>query len=417
MNQTKKRLSIINYAISITDIETIQLQVSKLRMLQTDEKIQEIIAVIQGENYAQAQRLIAQYIETPSGNILQRTSQTMKTTISKEDQSVIDEFDLFITSHANEKVEKIDINSFFDDTPAVKAKHAESIDFDTLLNIDADHVLPGNIELDITHTSKDTFFEGQEEKDTHTFDTGVIPKDTFFETQEEILQEEMLKEDTLQEEMPPVHEIEKEETAQKLPEKETETIVKNDIFTKNNLLKELKPKTKVQNTTHSSLHKAMPYVEQKISSMQKQYPATERTNEHFDSVENLLKKISQEGYSEKEIEETLDYIKELTEKNKYAEAAQLLIICAATESQFSQFMLARELYKGILLTQNIPESFAHMSSLAVEDYPEALCDLAQFYENGIGTGRDIKKAKQLYKEAMEAGIARAEKHYTRLKRK
>lgn len=416
MNQTKKRLSIINYAISITDIETIQLQVSKLRMLQTDEKVQEIIAAIQRENYAQAQRLIAQYIETPSGNILQRTSQTMNTAISKEDQSVIDEFDLFITSHANEKVEKIDINNFLDDTPSVKAKHAEAIDFDTLLNIDAAHVLADNIELDITHTPKDTFFEGQEEKDTHTFDTGVIPKDTFFETQEEILQE-----DTLQEEMPPVHEpvqeIEKEETAQKLPAKETETIATNDIFTKNNLLKELKPKTKVQNTTHSSLHKAMPYVEQKISSMKKQYPVTERTNEHFDSVENLLKKISQEGYSEKEIEETLDYIKELTEKNKYAEAAQLLIICAATESQFSQFMLARELYKGILLTKNIPESFAHMSSLAVEDYPEALCDLAQFYENGIGTGRDIKKAKQLYKEAMEAGIARAEKHYNRLKRK
>ncbi len=63
MNQTKKRLSIINFAISITDIETIQLQVLKLGMLKTDEKIQEIITAIQTENYAQAQRLIAVYIE------------------------------------------------------------------------------------------------------------------------------------------------------------------------------------------------------------------------------------------------------------------------------------------------------------------------------------------------------------------
>ena len=57
-----------------------------------------------------------------------------------------------------------------------------------------------------------------------------------------------------------------------------------------------------------------------------------------------------------------------------------------------------------------------MQSLALEDYPEALCDLAQFYEHGIGTGKDKKKAEQLYKEATEFGIKRAEKHYTRLKK-
>ncbi len=57
-----------------------------------------------------------------------------------------------------------------------------------------------------------------------------------------------------------------------------------------------------------------------------------------------------------------------------------------------------------------------MNSLVIEDYPEALCDLGQFYENGIGTGKDKKKAEQLYIEAMESGILRAEKHYDRLKK-
>ncbi|WP_309498722.1 hypothetical protein [Sulfurovum sp.] len=416
MNQTKKRLSIINYAISITDIETIQLQVSKLRMLKTDEKIQEIIAIIEEENYAQAQRLIALYIEMPIENILQRTSQTESTARNKEDQAIIDEFDLFIIPSANKKVKNVDINNFFTDTPVMKVKHAESIDFDALLNMNADNVLADNIEIDITYTSKDAFFEVDEEKDAHTPDTGDISKDAFFETQEDTAKEEILSEEMAKEEVPLAEETEKEEEAQKQPTKETEIIVTNDIFSQNDLFKELKPKLKVQNQIINSLYKAIPYIEQKISSMKKQYPATVQTDEHFDSVENLLKKISQEGYSEKEIEETLNYIKELSEKNKYAEAAQLLLICAATESQFSQFMLARELFKGILLTKNTPESFAHMSSLAVEDYPEALCDLAQFYEYGIGTAKDIKKAEQLYKEATEAGITRAEKHYARLKK-
>ena len=58
MNQTKKRLSIINLAISITDLETIQLQILKLRLLMTDDKIQEIITALQDENYAHAQSLI-----------------------------------------------------------------------------------------------------------------------------------------------------------------------------------------------------------------------------------------------------------------------------------------------------------------------------------------------------------------------
>ena len=97
MNQTKKRLSIINHAISITDVETIQLQVLKLAPLKTDQKIQEIVTAIQAENYAKAQGLINAYIEAPTENIIQRTSQEDKNMINQEDQAIIDEFDLFIT--------------------------------------------------------------------------------------------------------------------------------------------------------------------------------------------------------------------------------------------------------------------------------------------------------------------------------
>jgi hypothetical protein len=402
MNQTKKRLSIINHAISITDVETIQLQVLKLALLQSDMKIQEIVTAIQAENYAQAQRLINQYIETPTENILQRTSQKVQAAKAEEDQAIIDEFDLFITSNTVETPQEIDINDFLlDELPVrkkVETKKVDQSDFDALLNIDFDNVLTDNIEMDVAQTSKDTFFDSPKEKNKQAIDTSQIPKDTFFDTQETI------KEESIAQETP------KEETIVE----EKETFIQTEVPSKEEPLKELKPAVKSEEETRSINYKAIPYIAQKLLSMKKQYPPVDGTYGKFESVENLLKKISQEGYNEVEIEETLTYIQKLTEESKEIEAAHLLLVCAATESKFAQFMLARELYKGTLLTKDIPEAFTQMHSLALEDYPEALCDLAQFYEHGIGTGKDNKKAEEFYKEAMDFGIKRAEKHYKRL---
>ncbi|UPT78097.1 hypothetical protein MN086_02880 [Sulfurovum sp. XGS-02] len=399
MNQTQKRLSIINHAISITDVETIQLQILKLGLLKTDVKIQEIITAIQAENYAKAQGLINQYIETPTEDILQRTSQQAQAAMAAEEQSIIDEFDLFVISNRNEKPQEIDMNDFIlDELPEATKEETETeiggetktVDhnaFDALLNIEADHVLNDDIALDLKQSSTDTFFEAQEE-------TSHTDRDTFFDTEES-------------EEGPVVEEP---------VTQETETFIDKEMPSKEELLKELKPAIKSEEGTSSQPYKAIPYIAQKLNSMKKQYPLKEKTYEKFDSVENLLRKISQEEYTEEEIEETLDYIKKLSEEGKETEAAQLLLVCAASESKFAQFMLARELFKGVLLTKDIPEAFAKMYSLALEDYPEALCDIAQFYEHGIETDQDKKKAEQFYKEAMEFGIKRAEKHYHRLKK-
>ncbi|MCW8822217.1 MAG: hypothetical protein OQK45_08295 [Sulfurovum sp.] len=400
MNQTKKRLSIINHAISITDVETIQLQVLKLGLLKTDEKIQEIITMIQAENYGQAQGLINRYIEAPTENILQRTSQKAQTIMAAEDQAIIDEFDLFITSDSQQKLQEININDFFIDELPVKSKETNSVDFEALLNIDVDNVLTDNIKLEVAHPSQDTFFEYSKAGDKQSIDTSNIPKDTFFDTEETVKIETVKKEITNEEEPPT------EET----------TILENDSFIKNDPFKELKPSLNMQEKIHPSQYKAIPYIAQKLISMKKQYPPIEKTYEKFDSVENLLRKISQEGYTEEEIEETLDTIKNLSEETNASEAVQLLLVCAATESKFAHFMLARELYRGVLLTQNIPEAFTKMYSLAMEDYPESLCDLAQFYEHGIGIKKDKKKAEQFYKEAMDLGIKRAKNHYIRLKK-
>lgn len=399
MNQTKKRLSIIKLAISITDIETIQLQILKLTPIKTDTKIQEILKLLQVKNYAQAQGLITTYIETAPDEILQRTSQHTEPVISEDDQAIIDEFNLFITptNDTTQEIVQIDMNDYNGIEPKItKEKHG--IDFDALLNIDAADVLPDNIDIDLSYASdpkqeKDNFFEENQEKNMESLlEEDNMPKDTFFEkTKRE-----------------PIATVDNKSSIPKevLEVTKDDDLEEKDIFntpTTEELVTQIK-------------YVAMPHILEKLIDMKKRYPLIQTTHETFETVESLLHKIATDGYKEEEIEEMISYIQKLIEKAKYTEAAQLLLVCGATESKFAQFMLARELYRGSVLQKNIPEAFTLMNTLAINDYPEALCDLGQFYENGIGTTPDLMKAEGLYKEAVNLGIKRAKKHYTRLKK-
>jgi len=400
MNQTKKRLKIIKLAISITDLETIQLQILKLSALKTDAKIQEIIAGLQAENYAQTQALITTYIEMPMEEILQRTSQEARQVIQDEERAIIEEFDLFVTTPENKEEEKekvlFDFNTLTSED--VQKKEQETIDFDALLNIETDDILAGNIELDISHTPKDTFFDLPEQeaeniKESHV-NTAFIPKDTFFDI----------------EEPPVIREVQQEKVAY-----EEETTVPFEEH--NNETTQEEPSTIPSEENIPSQYRAIPYIDQKFKNMHTQYPPIQESDENFPSVNAWLLQISNDGYTNDEVEEMIKYITKLTEENSLAEAAQLLLISGATKSKFAQFMLARALYTGKILQKNLPESFTLINRLAMDDdYPEAICDLAQFYENGIGIDKDKKKAEALYKDAMDLGIKRAISHYERIKK-
>jgi len=456
MNQTKKRLSIINLAISITDIETIQLQILQLGPLRTDEKIQKIITMLKAENYAQAQGLIASYIETPTKEILQRTFQKEQEKRSTRDNNTIDEFNLFTEPEVDSEIKTFDFEDMLAFSNEVEKeipkeekttteektkKVQENIDFDSLLNIDKDDILPNNIDIDISHYPSKTFWDEPEELNMQTED---IAKDTFFDTEENVV--ENIEEEHTQEPFTKnIEEIFTEEYTQKetieAPDEETmeETIEesleelhsKEKIKEEENIetfeadirkdtkekVEELKPQEK-ENTLEkdSTQYKAIPYIDQKFKNMHVQYPPVEETMERFPSVDAWLIKISNEGYNEEEIEAMIKKIDSLSIENK-AEAAQLLLITAATESKYAQFRLARTLYKGEVLQKNLPESFTLINRLATnDDYPEAICDLAQFYEYGIGIDKDKKKAELLYEEAMNLGIKRAVDHYERIRK-
>ena len=442
MNQTKKRLSIINLAISITDIETIQLQILQLGPLRTDEKIQEIITALKAENYVQAQGLITDYIETPTKVILQRTFQKEQEKRKIQDNNTIDEFNLFTEPEDSSEIKNLD---FYDmvalsnDVEEKKPKEVEkNIDFDSLLNIDTDDILPNNIKLKTNNHASNTFWDAPEEINMHSDD---IPRDTFFDTEEKITKpieeklteelftnniaentEEIIEEELIQNEV-------MEETLEESIEEPLEVLysAKENQEEEENIetfgeetkkeLKELKPQKQNDETkTENTKYKAIPYIDQKFKNMHVQYPPAQETLEIFPSVTAWLEKISHEGYCEEDIEEMMKKIDSLGVAHK-EEAAQLVLITAATESKYAQFKLARALYKGEILQKNLPESFTLINRLAThDDYPEAICDLAQFYEYGIGIDKDKKKAELLYKEAMDLGIKRAVEHYKRIKK-
>lgn len=392
MNQTKKRLNIIKLAISITDIETIQLQVLKLAPLKGDSRIQEIIENLQAENYAKAQTLITEYIETPMEEIIQRTSQEMKKRQEEEEQATIEEFDLFVTTPQGERKEigEKDLLDFTTQSAEESTKNEQrNIDFNSLLSIDSDEILPNNIQMNIKQTPRDTFFDTSVSE--IPMDTETVPKDTFFD-----------------EAMEPSEHTEEDH------EEDTEPV---SDYTHETTNIENKPEEDTEPDNSASGYQAITYIEQKYRNMYTQYPPLEKGEEAFPSVNAWLLKISNDGYTEKEVEEVLSHITKLTQAKEYAEAAQLLLITGATQSKFAQFILARALYKGEILQKNIPESFTLIYRLAMDDnFPEAVCDLAQFYEHGIGIDKDKQKALVLYKEAMELGIGRAMKHFDRLQK-
>jgi len=409
MNQTKKRLSIINLAISITDIETIQLQILQLGPLRTDEKIQEILTTLKAENYAQAQGLITTYIETPMNEILQRTIQEEQEKIKIQDNNTIDEFNLFTLEGEdkdNSEIKTFDLEDMLalsnDGVEEEPKKVHQNINFDSLLNVDKDDILPNNIELDIKLSSSNTFWD---EPEATTIHTDEIEKDTFFDTQENITKvtEYISIEETKEELLKEVYqEAEHIETFEEELKEQLEAL---KLQKKGNSL-----------NAETKKYKAIPYIDQKFKNMHVQYPPVQETLEIFPSVNAWLLQISHEGYREEEVEAMIKHIDSLGLDDK-EEAAQLLLITAATESKYAKFRLARTLYKGEILKKNLAESFTLINRLATnDDYPEAICDLAQFYEYGVGIDKDRKKAELLYEEAMNLGIKRATEHYERIKK-
>jgi len=157
------------------------------------------------------------------------------------------------------------------------------------------------------------------------------------------------------------------------------------------------------------------YIDQKYRNMKHQYPQIEESEDGTPfEIEMLLGKVATDGYTDEDIIDAIIFFQKAKDEGHKSEAAQMLLLVAASESKHAQLMLARELFKGDVLELDYAEAFTQINRLAEQDYPEAICDLAQLYEYGYGIKKDKKTAIMLYEEAIELGVDRAQKHYDRL---
>ncbi len=489
LGQVGKRLQIIKIAISITDRETISLQHSKLRLYKNDKLLQNILLVLDDENYAQASNLINRYLhgadgqesssesiavmEEKAAEIEQKVMQ-MRDELSQkekdkqkrlarkykdiEEEELINQFGLF-----REKGREEIYNPIAKD----EMQEMEQEMFEIKLVEQKNHSIPSTADI---MASFNSIKEDIPLKGSILESTNKVKKSASYTNEEEIepsIQSHKIffneEEDDLT--LPPVVEEVKEEIEEIVIEKpkitleteeeisELEEISNRELFAKalandleeNVSYKESQEKeeennffiqeatsldqealvqsdevapldTRKKSSTEAKEYEPISYIDQKLRNMLNQYPQVEETTESFKSEERLLYMISLKGYTEEDIERVVDDIQALKKENKFGEASHLLLTIATTESLYAQFTLARELYQGIILVRDLPEAFTQINYLATERYPEAVCDLAQFYEHGIGIKKDKKRALGLYEDAAELGVSRASTHLHRLEK-
>ena len=156
---------------------------------------------------------------------------------------------------------------------------------------------------------------------------------------------------------------------------------------------------------------------EKFISIQEIYHPLEDTQTDYSSVKAWIKIIKNDGYNDDMMIDVVEYIFKLIEKEKKEEATLLLLLSCATNDDLPMYILGRELYKGELFRENRVASFGIFTSLLEKNYSEAICDLAQFYRQGIYVKEDKKYAISLYRMASQLGLKRAYSHYLELTQK
>ncbi|MFT7823157.1 MAG: hypothetical protein ABXS92_00220 [Sulfurimonas sp.] len=431
MNQTQKRLQIINLAISITDIETIQLQVAKLRLLEGDRKVQEIIHTLDAKNFAHAQVLIAEYMKSPTQEIQLRTASHSLHEHTQKEKELIEKFGLFLKEE-KEETDFVDIDSIAKNS----TENNDFSDYDALLGLNAEDILKENIDIDLSAKQNDDFFRTddepvpgstdevsgfsffEEEESSDTPEISAKQNDDFFRTDDEPVPGGT-------DEVSAFSFFEEEESSRMIKTEAEESEEPEDMFPIKENREEAAaetPSKAMQETTDTKekefFCKPLPDIRQKFRDISQAYPALEKNRQAFPSVQSWLIQISNDGFSREDMTEAVTRAIKLSQSDfpeKRAEGTELILLSAATGDNFAKLIFARELYKGNLFKKNSDDAFNLIEELAEDNCPEALCDLGQFYEYGIGADTDRKRAKSLYEKAMKQGLQRAEKHFKRVK--
>jgi len=410
LKEIASRLEIIKLSIPINDKETIAIQ-SKYLKDSNDIYLKEVAMLLDSKNYRQALYLIKKYIEENDifleENIATKEPETEKV-LNVEDM-------LKMSPVAKETIKEFKRNSYTKDDLESFAKN-------------------------ISHP-----FEIKEEKEASKEKEPTLENEIKEELQKE--KEELNKKlEATKEEVEPTSQAEEaiseaskdtplDEMSKKLNNKKEKKRIK--VFSKYKTLREKFSKDKnipkesnseensskenknsefVQKDIYEdNTYPPIAHIEEKFREAFSLYPPLKENERWVEDVIIFLKSIALNSYKDSDVEKFLDEYFYYKERGDIAKASQFLLLAASTEAKYAQFLLARELFKGQILKRNIKASFELMTKLANSGYADAICDLGQFYEYGVGVAENKKIALKLYEKAFELGLQRATKHINRLK--
>ncbi|MDD2451040.1 MAG: hypothetical protein PHU67_03920 [Sulfurovum sp.] len=320
MNQTPQRLSIIKLAISIKDIETIQLQISKLRLLRAYPQIQKIIDALEAESYTLSQALIQEYIDNPIEEGHQHVpEENKKCTYTAREQALIDQFDLFVIDDNQDKEDQIiDIHQYLKRT-AASCKKPSGPDLDRLLEIDKES---SKREKDILSQEDPHFFrkDTQAEKSSITDDAFYI-EEKQWSAPDRIAEEAPLESATVSEEEKSETEAERATASQK-----TATISAAQEFTE-----------KMAGAKENDINcRPIFSIELQLNDASSpKYRLHSKSTVSSDSVKEQITLISDEhGYTKSDVKNVVQKAKE-----EYYETVELLLLCGLMEDEFGQLTL------------------------------------------------------------------------------
>lgn len=445
MDQIKKRLEIIKIAIFMSDDETIRLQLLKLEYFEENEQLDKIIYLLKRKNYGQAQVLISEYLSSPrtpnKQDVKENEDTSKQTKISNNDsKSIVDDFGMLKSSSLSNKHGLQSTNQNIKQDKAkdtITSYLGGSKNFELSLD-----------EIEKIPSRKQTTDTPQKEKVDFS-DIFTTPKKEKIATEEK--QEKIMpKEETRTEEEnsdledsgqiienQPKEPKQQEDINFESKEYEAENKEENNELNEENLDDDLEmlitADSEVSNTNIDMTLEENLESRENANPYDKKYPPVSDIFHKFQNIAlfhigdknytlhkssaNWMHRISKVGYKEIEILKIAKYIQKLKEQKEYNEAIQLALICCATESNLGKLIFARELYKGDIVEQDHFKACEMTKELALLDYPEALCDLGQYCEHGIGTKKSLEYALHFYKKAYDLGLDRASILYKNLKKK
>jgi len=382
--EIQERLEIIKIAININDTDTILLQTTHLKKANSI-KIDEIVKLLSGRNFRQALYLIKTYNSKSDYNlnISDTDSSDTKKVLNIEDMIKMNPLAKETTKEYKSTKYTQDNSRDYNDNRLVKNSPLEKIE-ETQEEVKQDET-----EVLSKYKALREKFAKKDKKEA--LDRSPIYKNLSDEVKN--VDEKFENTDTLKE-----------------PKKIKQEAVKK-------LDKTPKENNKTENSNlENNIYPPIPNIEQKLKQAFILYPPNKESEVLVEVVVQFLKYLSLNSYTNRDIKGFLSGYDLSLEKNDTVKASQILLLAAITDSKYAQFIFARELFNGKVLKKDLKKSYVIMKNLANSLYPDAICDLAQFYEYGIGTQKNKKIAIRLYEKAFELGVDRASKHIARIKK-